>query len=511
MLFKNTAAQSADLLTAYLFSLLLAPLMLDRLGLSLFGVWAVTGALATYAGLADLGVTRSLSRFVALYDVQGDRTAIAECVGLGLVVTTVVSALAAAVAVAAAPLLAPGLDVVSAGDLRLVLLAAVAIYGFTTYRRVLGSVAVGLRRMVPANVANVFTNALNFAFSVAILLIRPDLVAYGAANALSYLIGIGAALVALRHVWGSIPVAWPSRERSRAVLGFGVRTQLHAFADLVNLQTDKIVLAFVVGIRAAASYEIAARVVLAVRSVGLLTISAMIPTATAHILLHGREVVPRLYRRYTRLTVGLSFPVFALTCLTAPFLLHAWLDDVPAHAAGVVVVLTLGYVPQLSCVVAMNIATADGRPGLVASTSLAVAALNIALTLALAPVFGFWGILGGTVVALAFGSGVFVMRFHRAYALPLRDYVSAVAPPAALTLLVAGAVALGLALQGWDTGSRATSALVLVAAALAYAVLYWPLAGRLGFLPEALTLRRSAPRPHAQVPAVRIERESADV
>jgi O-antigen/teichoic acid export membrane protein len=511
MLFKNTAAQSADLLTAYLFSLLLAPLMLDRLGLALFGVWAVTGALATYAGLADLGITRSLARFVALYDVQGDRPFIAECVGLGLVVTTAVTAAAAALAVAAAPLLASSLGVLGAGDLRLVLLAAVAIYGFTTYRRVLGSVAVGLRQMVPANVANVFTNALNFVFSVGILLVRPDLVAYGAANALSYLIGIGAALVALRHVWGSVPVAWPSRERWRAVLGFGVKTQLHAFADLVNLQTDKIVLAFVVGVRAAAGYEIAARVVLAVRSVGLLTISAMIPTVTAHIARHGRDVVPWLYGRYTRLTVGLSFPVFALTCLTAPFLLRAWLDAIPAHAAGVVVVLTLGYLPQMSCVVAMNIATADGRPGLVASTSLIVAALNIALTVALAPVFGFWGILGGTVVALAFGGGVFVVRFHGTYVLPLRAYVGAVVPPAALALLVAAAVALGLTLQGWDTGSRATSAFVLLAAAVAYAGLYWPLAGRLGFIPEALALRRSAPRRHGQVPPVGIERERADV
>src|SRR3954468_9900116 len=99
MLFKNTAAQSADLLTAYLFSLLLAPLMLDRLGLALFGVWAVTGAMATYAGLADLGITRSLARFVALYDVRGDPAAIGQCVGLGLIAITAVTAVAAGLAV----------------------------------------------------------------------------------------------------------------------------------------------------------------------------------------------------------------------------------------------------------------------------------------------------------------------------------------------------------------------------------------------------------------------------
>jgi O-antigen/teichoic acid export membrane protein len=489
MLFKNTAAQSADLLTAYLLSLLLAPLMLDRLGLAQFGIWAVTGALATYAGLADLGVTRSLARFVALHDVGGERGAIAECVGLGLAAVTGVGAVAAALALISAPLVAAHLGVLSADRLRLVLLCAVAIYTFTAYRQVLNSVAVGLRRMVAPNAANVFTNLLNFAFSVAILLAHPDLVAYGAANALSYLVGILAAVAGLRHVWGSIPVARPSRRRAREVLRFGVRSQLHAFADLVNLQTDKLVIAFAIGVRAAASYEIAARVVLAVRSVGLLTISALIPTATAEIALRGRGIVAGLYGRYTRLTVGLAFPVFALTCVLAPYGLEAWLGQVPPRATAVVVVLTLGFLPQLSCVVAMNIAWADGRPGFVASNSLLIAGLNVALTIALAPLFGFWGVLAGTVIALAVGSAVLVVRFHRSYELPLREYAAAVAPPAALALGLAVPFAAVEALTGWSTQSRALSALAVVALALAYVACYWPLAGALRFIPQALSLR----------------------
>ena len=46
-----------------------------------FGVWAVTGAIAQYARLLDFGITRSLARFVALYDAEGDRGGIEESVG----------------------------------------------------------------------------------------------------------------------------------------------------------------------------------------------------------------------------------------------------------------------------------------------------------------------------------------------------------------------------------------------------------------------------------------------
>ena len=73
MLFRNTMAQSAGFALGYLFSFLLAPLMISRLGLDAFGVWAVTGAFATYAGLLDLGIGQSLSRFIAVFDAEGRR------------------------------------------------------------------------------------------------------------------------------------------------------------------------------------------------------------------------------------------------------------------------------------------------------------------------------------------------------------------------------------------------------------------------------------------------------
>ena len=68
MLFRNTMAQSASFGLGYLYSFLLAPFMIGRLGLDAFGIWAVTGAFASYAGLLDLGIGMSLSRFVAVYE-----------------------------------------------------------------------------------------------------------------------------------------------------------------------------------------------------------------------------------------------------------------------------------------------------------------------------------------------------------------------------------------------------------------------------------------------------------
>lgn len=486
MLFKNTLAQSVALVSGNVLSVVIAPIMLKHLGLAQFGVWAVSGAMATYAGLADFGITRSLARFVALYDSEGDERAIKECLGLGLIAITLVGLIACVAALIAAPILAHNLGVLKVSQMRLLLLSSVGIFVFQAYRRVLNSLETGLRRMVPPNIANVFTIFVNFGFSVTTLLVHPTLVAYGAANAASYVVGIGASLVSVLYVWHSIPIAFPSWARAKEIGGFGFKSQLHFLADLINLQTDKVIIAFFVGVRAAAAYEIAARVVVAVRAIGLLTISAMIPTLTARIVTQGRESIASFYRRYLRLSVGLAFPVFVLTCISAPYLLKAWLGQVPGHGPLVVVFLTFAYFVSITTEVGRNVAVADGDPGLVAQNSVIAAALNVALTALLAPIFGFWGVLVGTVVALAAGTMLFVFRYHRRYHTPMAEYWRAVMPPAAL----AWGLAVPFAAWGIVSGtpdSRASAAISLACVAALYGGGYWIAASRFDFLPARLT------------------------
>jgi len=487
LLFKNTLAQSVALVSGNVLSVLIAPIMLKQLGLAQFGVWAVSGAMATYAGLADFGITRSLSRFVALYDSEGNEQAIKECLGLGLVAMTLVGLVACIVALIVAPILAHNLGVLPTSQMRVLLLSSVGIFVFQAYRRVLNSLETGLRRMVPPNIANVFTIFVNFGFSVATLLVHPTLVAYGLANAASYLVGIGASLASVLYVWHSIPIAFPTWARAKEIGGFGFKSQLHFLSELINLQTDKVIIAFFVGVRAAAAYEIAARVVVAVRAIGLLTISAMIPTLTARIVTQGRDSIASFYRKYLRLSVGLAFPVFVVTCITAPYLLKAWLGETPGRGPLVVIFLTLGYFVSITTEVGRNVATADGDPGLVAQNSVIAASLNVALTALLAPLFGFWGVLVGTVIALSVGTMLFVVRYHRRYGAPMAVYWRSVLPPGAL------AWGLGIPFGAWGLvngapDSRASAAITLVLMAALYGGGYWVAASRLGFLPSRLSM-----------------------
>ena len=485
MLFRNTLAQSMGLIVGFVLSFLLAPLMLSRLGLDKFGVWAVTGALAAYAGLLDLGVGRSLIRFVAIFDADGRDERIRETLGLGLLAVTGVGLLALLAAALTAPLLSDELGVLDTGQMRVVAMASVAIFTCNGYSAVMNSVGLGQRRMLPPNVAISIGSVLNFGLSVAALLASSSLVVYALANAAAALLAIVPAYVVMRRLWRRPRWRLPRRDLVREVFGYSVKDQIGWMAELVNFQTDKVVIAVVVDVRAAAVYEIASRVVMGVRAVAIMSVSAMVATAAARVVEEGRQIVGPMYRRYTLRSCAVSFPLFVVASVTAPALLVFWLGRAPGDSELLVPFLTLAFVFNVSTGAGSTIALGVGEPGVVAVNSVLIAVLNVILTVALAPLFGIWGVVTGTFIALILGSLRFTRRFLKMFSLPWSDFIAGAGRTGALALALAVPPA-ALAILVGVPDNRLTAALALAAGGAIYIVPYWLLATHFDYLPEKL-------------------------
>ena len=119
-----------------------------------------------------------------------------------------------------------------------------------------------------------------------------------------------------------------------------------------------------------------------------------------------------------------------------------------------------------------------------AKTSVATAVANLALTAGLAPVFGIWGVLAGTVVALTCGALAQVIYVHRRYGLPRDSYLDAVGPALGhygLYALPVAAVSYSSVIHG-----RLASILVLLALAVGYLLACLGWAWRSGRLPSAV-------------------------
>jgi O-antigen/teichoic acid export membrane protein len=486
-LFRNTIAQSAPVISTFLFSFVLAPIMLDRLGLAQFGVWAVTGALAQYARLLDLGVTNSLSRFVALHDAEGDRRAIEETIGIGLLAALGVGLASLLAAALAAPLVSDVLGVLDSGEMRLVLVCAAGVSSAYLLSSVVNAIPVGLRRMGPPNVALTIGNVVNFAFSLAALLLSTELTAYAVANLAAAVVGFALTVGSLLWVWSRPYFRRPGAARAKGILSFGVKSQLVTLANLVNVQTDKLIIAAMLGPRTAGAYEIGNRVVQGVLSLGLLTLSALIPTATADIVKRGREVIVEYFTRFTVRSLAIALPMFGALCVSIPYLLVAWLGQTPPNSVEIVILLSVSFAVSMSTGVAMTLVVSDGHPGLVAQTATLVVVLNLTATLVAAPLFGLWGVLIATVAAEVVASAVFLVRFHRRYALPARDFSRAVMGPLTLTLVAAIPFGLWYLLAGTVPDSRGPALIGALATGGVYGIVCWLAESRFGLLPERLS------------------------
>ena len=122
----------------------------------------------------------------------------------------------------------------------------------------------------------------------------------------------------------------PALGQARAFLAYSTKNQIVRLMDLVNYQTDKIVIAFTVGPTAAGAYELANRVAIAVRQVGVYATSAIDIELTSLLrdarAASGASSLPPLHRDSPRSS---AFPPVLLAMATAPLLLRAWLSHTP--------------------------------------------------------------------------------------------------------------------------------------------------------------------------------------
>jgi hypothetical protein len=117
-----------------------------------------------------------------------------------------------------------------------------------------------------------------------------------------------------------------------------------------------------------------------------------------------------------------------------------------------------------------------------------IAVLNVILTVSLAPWLGLWGVVGGTFLAVTLGSLAFNWRFLRLFELPLRDLAAGTLPTGALALGL-GIPPATLALVVGVPSGRPSAIVLLFLATAIYAIPYWLIATRRGYLPSQLEFR----------------------
>ena len=409
---RHLASTAAGRFAGLVVGIALSPLLLTDLGPAGFGAWALALAVSIHASvITELGSGTALIYGVAQARAEGDARAAARALGCHLswccgVLTT---------GLFAAPLLTPLVSAWLAhllGSTRVEpvsqLLLAATLSGLAKPALLSWDCLLQGQQRHARSARLATLRALAWA-ALALTTLRLgggplELVLADLALAVA-LAPIGF-LDARRGSDGAL-LARPGPGELRAHLGYGLRVYASLMAELVQGQSDKLLLGFERGSIAVQSYELGQKIPLTGRGLlGLLGQVLMPATPT----LGDRAAITELHRRVqTALNLG-SMLLFGFTALAAPRLLGAWLgsERVDPDMISCLRILSLAAAASCASLAAVHLARGLGQLEVELRCALCFGILGVASR---ALGLWLWG-LEGLLLAIAVSACALALAQH---------------------------------------------------------------------------------------------------
>jgi len=475
-------AQILPLIAGYGLNLLATPFVVSQLGLHDFGVWAMTGAIAQYAALLDLGASRAVNRYVALLhargDADGDRAVVGICLSTSLGLCAALGAFAG---------LLPGIPekILRTGDpalTRYLLLCSVAILTCGLVSRVLAGASFGRGRQVPANVGLAVLGVTQVSGGVVALTFAPNLHNFALGTVVGAVIGMCVVLGAIVIDEGRITIGRPRVAMAREIIGFGVKSQALGAADVVLFQSGKLIAGIVIGPAAAGAYELGIRLVQGVQAFGSAASVAITTHLTRAYAIGGIGAIRSQYSRLTTRNAAAAIFLPFLLGTTAFSAIPLWLGDPHDGVVEVATALAFGTAINVSTAVCSATMFAIGRSGTIGATAVASAAVAISLAIPAALGFGFNGLVAAFAAWFVAGNLLGVWFLQSRISISMAAFLRSIAGPFAIALLACAAAApINLIAAPHD---RASALLPFIASTTLFCVIYIGLGWWLDYLPR---------------------------
>ena len=436
---RNACASIAQVLASTAILFFLYRVILDEIGAELLGVWSIVLATTSASRIAELGISNSVTRFVAKYRARADSRAVNDVVQTA---TLSVSALLILVLFIAFPLLLQAFDHIFEGD---ALAQAQSILPLA----LISLMASGISAVSQSGLDGYQRHDLR-----AVLAITVQLAYFGAAVWLlpSYgLMGLALAQVGqgvlaacggwvlLRRILPGLPaIPWHWKlETFREILAYGLQFQLGSIAMMLFEPLTKALLGRFGGLSATAYFEMAHQFVSKARQLIVAANAVVVPVAAGL-----AETNPRALHDVYRSNVCMLFvtilPIYTLVYSWAPTLSELWIGQYQAQFVYFTYALAFAWSLNTYASSAYFLQLGSGRILWNTASHVWIGLINGVIGLTLGPWFGTDAILWGMVFALVSGSILVTIGFHRVHKVSLRFLL----PDHSLGLVISSAIVL---------------------------------------------------------------------
>jgi len=399
----NTSMNGIAQLASLFSTLVFFPLLVNAFGVADYGVYVIAMTVTGIAVMFDLGIGASTVRLVArrasLEDTEGFARVVVTSAALLFLLGVLVAVVIAGLAVVSGSLF--NVTTEQAGLLRTLLLIGAAMQLWFWPTSAATQVLQGLERydLVARTALGTTLGGLAAIAVVLYLHAGPVLLML-----LGAVIMVSASIVNMVALWrvrpaGSVAVM-PNRTMAEEIVLGGIPIFAVGFTQFINReQTDRLVVAIILGPAAVAIYEVAAKLSMLVTQVIGLPVSAILPVASRMAANNDDSGLRGLFLRGSRyITLAVLPVIVAIIVLAGPFI-RSWFGpgfETSIELARLLVLAQL-FVPLY--LIGDLVLMGKGRIALWVPPGLALALLNLVLSVILAEAFGLVGVAVGTVLA----------------------------------------------------------------------------------------------------------------
>jgi O-antigen/teichoic acid export membrane protein len=430
-LFRNTLFNGIGGVAAMGLNFVLIAFAIRHLGTASYGVWVLAFSFSVSAGylsIADLGLQQGIVKFVADAEGAGRRDQINSTVNSAVAVLLALSIAAVAVFLGLA-MVAPHIFSVpqslsSALSVLFIVLGAEAFFGLPALAFI--GLLEGLQHYTWIRGIDAARQLVNLILAIVALSLGGGVVGYGVALTVGSILAAGSYAVAAKRFFPSLSLS--SRHVSLAALRplavFSAWVFVQRISSVVWRQMDKVILAVFLTTSILAGYEVASKIQATSAFALSFTASAIVPTTATLAAKGSTDQLRNLLLRGTRYAAAISLPLTIGAMILARPLIVGWVGPGLADFDRATQLFLAYQLVVSASTIPATMLVGLGRVRAVSTYGIVAAVINLAISIALAPFLGIYGVILGTLVGYGITAPLYIRLVLKELRMSLAEFVS---------------------------------------------------------------------------------------
>lgn len=453
----NTLSNYAVLAVKLALTFIMTPILVRHLGLYDYGIWEIVVALIGYAGILDLGLTPTISRYAAKYQALNNRYELQSTFSTSLLFMLLIGltmgSIVAFVAINYPELITNEVGSYSRRYRYLLLLIAIQL-AFKFPGIVSESFLEGFQQYYLKNLVTIINTIIGASIIYALISDSNALILLALINTIGLSIKYVVFFIFLTKEKDSqlrFSIADGSIEKLKTLLRFGLKSFVQGISFRLETGTDALVIAYFIGTSTVPFYTIPAGLIGYLRTILMTSTHVFMPLfSNLHARNQNDEIV-RIYLLASRLVVPAALLLGIGIISYGPHFIALWLGpEFFSDSRKIIPVLTLyALIPSINPFCSRYL-TAIGEHGIFAKLAPISALLNLMFSIVFVQHLGIWGVAIGSLIPVVIFTPIYLTHSCRHLKVSISSYIRSVVLPSVVPAIIAILVAY-VCLQSFST------------------------------------------------------------